>query len=127
MAIGRKPEKRCGGSRQWFRAARRARKKLKDEDKTRLDSSVSALENALRDGNEYRIKTVSEDLDTILRSVGTYTSAPEGENDGGYAISSYREVDPRLGSMAELASGQAGRVLLPSLPGQWLQVDVTPC
>ncbi|GAP15524.1 glycosidase [Longilinea arvoryzae] len=29
--------------------------------------------------------------------------APEGENDGGYAISSYREVDPRLGSMAGLA------------------------
>ncbi|TLN05472.1 amylosucrase, partial [bacterium] len=29
--------------------------------------------------------------------------APQGENDGGYAISSYREVDPRLGSMAGLA------------------------
>ena len=29
--------------------------------------------------------------------------APEGENDGGYAISSYREVDPRLGSMQELS------------------------
>ena len=28
---------------------------------------------------------------------------PEGENDGGYAISSYREVDPKLGSMAEFA------------------------
>ena len=28
--------------------------------------------------------------------------SPEGENDGGYAISSYREVDPRLGTMAEL-------------------------
>jgi len=28
---------------------------------------------------------------------------PEGENDGGYAISSYREVDPRLGTMAELS------------------------
>jgi glycosidase len=27
---------------------------------------------------------------------------PEGENDGGYAISSYREVDPGLGTMAEL-------------------------
>ena len=25
--------------------------------------------------------------------------APEGENDGGYAVSSYREVNPRLGSM----------------------------
>jgi amylosucrase len=30
--------------------------------------------------------------------------APEGENDGGYAISSYREVDPRLGTIAELSS-----------------------
>jgi glycosidase len=28
---------------------------------------------------------------------------PEGENDGGYAISSYREVDPKLGTMSELA------------------------
>jgi amylosucrase len=30
--------------------------------------------------------------------------APEGENDGGYAISSYREVDARVGSMDELRS-----------------------
>jgi len=30
--------------------------------------------------------------------------APEGENDGGYAVSSYREVDPALGSMEELAA-----------------------
>jgi glycosidase len=29
---------------------------------------------------------------------------PLGENDGGYAVSSYREVDPRLGSMAELTA-----------------------
>lgn len=28
---------------------------------------------------------------------------PEGDNDGGYAISSYREVDPRLGTIEELA------------------------
>ncbi len=28
---------------------------------------------------------------------------PDGDNDGGYAISSYREVDPELGSMAQLA------------------------
>ena len=28
--------------------------------------------------------------------------APEGDNDGGYAISDYRSVDPRLGSMADL-------------------------
>jgi glycosidase len=30
--------------------------------------------------------------------------APEGENDGGYAISSYRDVDPKLGTMDELQS-----------------------
>ena len=29
--------------------------------------------------------------------------APEGDNDGGYAVSSYREVDETLGTMAELA------------------------
>ncbi|WP_240675134.1 alpha-amylase family protein [Cellulomonas endophytica] len=29
--------------------------------------------------------------------------APEGNSDGGYAVSSYREVDPALGTMAELA------------------------
>ena len=63
--------------------ARRAKKKLKPEDRSRLDSSVSALEEALKSNDEYRIKAASGDLDTILRSVGTYTSSPEGENDDG--------------------------------------------
>jgi amylosucrase len=30
-------------------------------------------------------------------------AAPEGNNDGGYAVSSYRHVNPRLGTTAELA------------------------
>lgn len=30
-------------------------------------------------------------------------AVPEGNNDGGYAVSSYREIDPRLGTMQELA------------------------
>jgi amylosucrase/maltose alpha-D-glucosyltransferase/alpha-amylase len=29
--------------------------------------------------------------------------SPEGDNDGGYAVTSYREVDPELGTMEELA------------------------
>jgi len=29
--------------------------------------------------------------------------APTGENDGGYAVSSYREVNPKLGTIAQLA------------------------
>ncbi len=63
--------------------AKRARKKLRDEDRSRLDASVSSLEEALKSGDSYRIKTASEDLDTILRSVGTWTSSPDGENDDG--------------------------------------------
>jgi len=30
--------------------------------------------------------------------------APEGDNDGGYAVSSYREVNPKLGTMNQLAA-----------------------
>lgn len=63
--------------------ARRTKKKLKEEDKTRLDSAVSALETALRNGNDQQIRFASEDLDNILRSAGTYSSSPEGENDDG--------------------------------------------
>ena len=63
--------------------ARRARKKLKDTDRTRLDEAVSALEEALRGSDEQRIRSASDRLDSVLRSVGTYTSAPEGENDDG--------------------------------------------
>ena len=36
----------------------------------------------LRQGTVFR-DSASEDLDTILRSVGTYASSPEGENDDG--------------------------------------------
>ena len=63
--------------------ARRTKKKLKDEDRSRLDGSISALEDALRSGEEYRIRKASDDLDSVLRSVGTFTTAPEGENDDG--------------------------------------------
>ena len=63
--------------------ARRTKKKLKDEDRSRLDGSISALEDALRSGEECRIRKASDDLDSVLRSVGTFTTAPEGENDDG--------------------------------------------
>ncbi|MFN3492222.1 MAG: alpha-amylase family glycosyl hydrolase, partial [Anaerolineales bacterium] len=33
-----------------------------------------------------------------------FFKSPAGENDGGYAVSSYREVNPNLGTMKELAS-----------------------
>ena len=43
-----------------------------------------------------------QELDlTYLHLMPLYLS-PEGENDGGYAVSSYREVNPALGTMEEL-------------------------
>ena len=63
--------------------ARRARKKMKDEDRTRLDGAMAALESALKGGNDGQIRSASDELDAVLRSVGTYTSGPEGENDDG--------------------------------------------
>ena len=44
--------------------------------------------------------------------------APEGENDGGYAVSSYREVNPKLGTMAELSD------LARELRGQGISLTV---
>ena len=63
--------------------AKRARKKLKNEDQTRLDQTVSALEEALRTNDENRIRSASDSLDSVLRSAGTYATQPEGENDDG--------------------------------------------
>ncbi len=67
--------------------ARKAKKKLSAEDKTRLDTFVSALESAVASGDEYRIRTASEDLDRMLRSVGSYSDHGEGTGeDGAYDV-----------------------------------------
>jgi amylosucrase len=52
-------------------------------------------------GIQHKIPYFKELGLTYLHLMPLFRS-PEGENDGGYAISSYREVDPRLGTMAKL-------------------------
>ncbi len=44
---------------------------------------------------------------TYLHLMPCYLS-PEGENDGGYAVSDYRQVDPKLGVMQDLEDLAAG-------------------
>ena len=39
---------------------------------------------------------------TFLRLMPPFLS-PDGDDDGGYAISSYREIDPKLGTMDDMA------------------------
>ncbi|HKP55015.1 MAG TPA: alpha-amylase family glycosyl hydrolase [Chloroflexia bacterium] len=55
------------------------------------------------DGVRQKIPYFKELGLTYLHLMPLFLS-PEGNNDGGYAISSYRHVDPDLGSMEELAS-----------------------
>ena len=53
-------------------------------------------------GLQERIPYLSELGITYLHLMPLF-KAPEAENDGGYAISSYREIDPALGTMEQLA------------------------
>jgi amylosucrase len=54
------------------------------------------------DGIRKRIPYFKELGLTYLHLMPLFRS-PDGENDGGYAISSYREVDPKLGTLDKLA------------------------
>jgi amylosucrase len=54
------------------------------------------------DGLRERIPYLSELGITYLHLMPLF-KVPEPENDGGYAISSYREIDPALGTMEKLA------------------------
>ncbi len=63
--------------------ARKARKKLKDNDQRRLDDAISMLEAALKSEEEGRIRTASEELKRCLEACGTYIHSTEGENDDG--------------------------------------------
>ena len=63
--------------------ARRARKKLKEEDRKRLDSAIQALEDAVKSDDEYRIRTASEELEVQMRAAGTYVDTDEGKNEDG--------------------------------------------
>jgi len=53
-------------------------------------------------GLREKLPYLSEMGITYLHLMPLFLS-PEGDNDGGYAISSYREVDPALGTIEELA------------------------
>lgn len=88
---------------------------LKDLDRSRLSQPDWFQSNRMIGGVCYvdlfakNLSGLREKIDYFEEIGLTYLHlmplfrCPEGENDGGYAISSYREVDPRLGKMAELA------------------------
>lgn len=53
-------------------------------------------------GVRAKIPYLSEMGITFLHLMPPFLS-PEGDDDGGYAISSYRDIDPKLGSMGDMA------------------------
>ena len=83
----REKQKRRDAAESLVNQAKRARKKLKEEDREKLSGSIEALENAIKAGDDSRIQTASEDLERLLRAAGAYVSEPEGGNeDGSYDV-----------------------------------------
>lgn len=87
---------------------------LKAQDARREEEPDWFLSNQMVGGVCY-LDLFADDLAGIRRAIPYFKElgltylhlmplfrSPQGENDGGYAISSYREVDPRLGTMEEL-------------------------
>ena len=66
--------------------ARRLRKKLKEADRSSLDSAVADLESAVASGSESAIRSASSRLESILNASGSWTSGPSGpqQEDGAY-------------------------------------------
>lgn len=90
--------------------------RLKELDAHREQTPDWFLSNHMVGGVCY-VDLFAGDLNGIRRSIPYFKElgltylhlmplfrCPPGENDGGYAISSYREVDPALGSMSDLAT-----------------------
>ncbi len=63
--------------------ARRVRKKMKDADRSGLDSAVSALESALSSENSAEIRGASDRLESVLNAAGAYTAPSADEQDDG--------------------------------------------
>ncbi len=63
--------------------AKKAKKKLSAEDKGRLDTAVSSLEQALSGDDQNRIREASQDLERMLQSFGSWTDHKENENEDG--------------------------------------------
>ncbi len=87
---------------------------LKSRDKTRYAAPDWFQSNQMLGGVCY-VDRFSGDLAGLDRKMGYLQemglnylhlmplfAVPEGENDGGYAVSSYREVNPKIGSMQQL-------------------------
>lgn len=88
---------------------------LQDLDAAREADSAWFLSNQMLGGVAY-VDLFAGNLEGIRQKIPYFKElgmtylhlmplflVPDGENDGGYAVSSYREVDPALGNIAELA------------------------
>ncbi len=89
---------------------------LRELDKTREKNPLWFQSNQMLGGVCY-VDLFANDLEGVKSKIPYFKElgltylhlmplfkAPEGENDGGYAVSSYREVHPPLGTMKQLAS-----------------------
>ena len=64
-------------------AAKRTQKKMKNQDKDKLNNAISNLENALSQDNDYQVKSAMEELEQLLNAAGKYVNDSDGGNDDG--------------------------------------------
>ncbi|MFN8380307.1 MAG: alpha-amylase family glycosyl hydrolase [Anaerolineales bacterium] len=89
---------------------------LRELDETREQNPLWFQSNQMLGGVCY-VDLFADDLEGVKSKIPYFKElgltylhlmplfkAPEGENDGGYAVSSYRDVHPPLGTMEQLAS-----------------------
>ena len=99
-------------ARSWFARA----SDLRELDKAREQNPLWFQSNQMLGGVCY-VDLFAGDLEGVKSKIPYFKElgltylhlmplfkAPEGENDGGYAVSSYREVHPPLGTMEQLSS-----------------------
>ncbi len=63
--------------------ARRLRRKLKSPDRDRLETAITAAENAISSGRISDIAAACDDLESIMKNAGIYADASDSANDDG--------------------------------------------
>jgi amylosucrase len=105
---------------------------LKQKDEEKEEQGNWFLSNQLAGMSLYvdrfcgSLKNLSSKLDYFQELGVNYLhlmpifESPEGESDGGYAVSNFRKVDPRFGNLADLQTVQAAM----QEQGMFLMIDI---
>ena len=79
-------EAQADRARALINQARKVRKKMKDKDYSPMDTAVSDLETALSSGDDSRIRSAYEHLESLLNAAGSRVPSESAADDGAYDV-----------------------------------------